>query len=248
MSLSSTEKKPIEKDDIAIDEGAELLSRQIAEQLRTMIATDELPAGAPLRERALAEKLQVSRTPLREALKLLAADGLVTLLPNRGGVVVTAFSPDEIAEKLNVLGLLEEYAATQACELAADHEIGEIVALHHEMLAAYARRDRAHYFRLNQKIHAGIVAAARNKTLVQVHAQLNRQLYRYRFQGSVNSEIWHTAIDEHQVIIDLLKARDGVKLGAYVRRHVHSTWEQLGSSSPVAAIAGETNAAGGKLT
>jgi DNA-binding GntR family transcriptional regulator len=227
MMLSSTEKQPGEKDRSGADEGAELLSRQIAEQLRTMIATDELPAGAPLRERTLAEKLQVSRTPLREALKLLAADGLVTLLPNRGGGVVTAFTPDEIAEKLDVLGLLEEYAAVLACELAADQEIGEIVALHHEMLAAYARRDRAHYFRLNQKIHASIVAAARNKTLAQMHAQLNRQLYRYRFQGSVNSEIWHTAIDEHQVIIDLLKARDGTRLGEYVRRHVHSTWDQL---------------------
>lgn len=244
--MSSTQHKAAENAPLVPDEGAELLSRQIAEQLRTMIATDELAAGAPLRERALAEKLLVSRTPLREALKLLAADGLVTLLPNRGGGVVTAFTAEEIADKLAVLGLLEEYAAVQACALAADHEISEIVALHHEMLAAYARRDRTHYFQLNQKIHAGIVAAAHNKTLAQMHAQLNRQLYRYRFQGSVNSEIWHTAIDEHQVIIDLLKVRDGARLGTYIRGHVHSTWEQLGSRPPAATNAAKTNAADSK--
>lgn len=207
------------------DPTQELLSQQIAEQLRTMIATDELPAGARLRERELAEKLQVSRTPLREALKLLAADGLVTLLPNRGGVV-TEMTPEVIQEKLQILGLMEEYAAVCACKIATDEQIGEIRALHHEMLAAYARRNRANYFRLNQRIHVGIVAAAGNHTLAQIHAQLNRQLYRYRYQGSVTSEIWHASIAEHEIIIDLLVARKGQELGEYLRRHVHHTWDQ----------------------
>lgn len=204
----------------------ELLSRQIAEQLRASITTDELPTGTRLRERALADKLKVSRTPLRDALKLLAADGLVALLPNRGAVV-TELTREEIEEKLDVLGLMEEFAAVRACELASAEQIAEIRALHHDMLAAYERRDRANYFRLNQKIHISIVAAANNRTLTQMHDHLNRQLYRYRYQGSVNSEVWHTAIDEHQVIIELLSKRDGRKLGEYLRQHVHSTWEQL---------------------
>jgi DNA-binding GntR family transcriptional regulator len=179
-----------------------------------------------LRERALAERLRVSRTPLREALKLLAADGLVTLLPNRGAVVAE-LTPAEIEEKLDVLGVIEEFGAVRACQFASDEQLAEIRALHHDMLAAYERRDRINYFRLNQKIHCSIMAASKNHTLVAVHDQLNRQLYRYRYQGSVNSEIWHTAIDEHQVIIELLTRRDGQKLGEYLKRHVHRTWEQL---------------------
>ncbi|WP_197091070.1 GntR family transcriptional regulator [Herbaspirillum chlorophenolicum] len=206
--------------------GQELLSEQLAERLRNLIVTDELRPGTPLRERTLAEQLQVSRTPLRDALKILAGDGLVQLLPNRGAVVAE-LTPEQIEEKLDVLGVIEEFAAIRACKLATDAEIGELRALHHEMLAAYERHDRVGYFHLNQRIHRGIVGAARNQTLSDVHSLLNRQLYRYRYQGSVSSEIWHTAIDEHQVIIELLTARDANKLGEYLRRHVHRTWEQL---------------------
>ncbi|MFS2113847.1 GntR family transcriptional regulator [Herbaspirillum frisingense] len=218
--------EPAPSEEPALDGAQELLSEQLAERLRTLIVTDELRPGTPLRERTLAEQLQVSRTPLRDALKILASDGLVRLLPNRGAVVAE-LTPEQIEEKLDVLGVIEEFAAIRACKLATNAEIGEIRALHHEMLAAYERRDRMAYFQLNQRIHRGIVTAARNQTLSDVHGQLNRQLYRYRYQGSVTSDIWHTAVDEHEVIVELLSGRDAEKLGSYLRRHVHRTWEQL---------------------
>lgn len=218
-----------EDDTEALENGEapdELLSMQIAQRLRTLIATDELKPGERLRERTLAERLDVSRTPLREALKELASDGLVVVLPKRGAVVAD-LGAAEIAEKLDVLGVIEAFGGEAACRMASGEEIAEIRALHHEMQAAYERRDRMNYFRLNQAIHTSIIAAAKNATLREVHERLNRQLYRYRFQGSVTSETWHTAIDEHEVIIRLLTARDGAKLGEFLRRHVHSTWEQL---------------------
>jgi DNA-binding GntR family transcriptional regulator len=218
----------IENDDASVaGEAAEaLLSMQIAQRLRTMIATDELKPGERLRERTLAERLDVSRTPLREALKELAGDGLVVVLPKRGAVVAD-LSPAAIGEKLDVLGVIEAFGGEEACKRATDQEIAEIRALHHEMHAAYERRDRMNYFRLNQAIHASIIAASKNLTLIQVHERLNRQLYRYRFQGSVTSETWHTAIDEHEIIIQLLSSREGARLGEFLRRHVHSTWEQI---------------------
>jgi DNA-binding GntR family transcriptional regulator len=218
----------IERDEVAeTGEAAEaLLSMQIAQRLRTMIATDELKPGERLRERTLAERLDVSRTPLREALKELAGDGLVVVLPKRGAVVAD-LSVAAIGEKLDVLGVIEAFGGEEACKRASDQEIAEIRALHHEMHAAYERRDRLNYFRLNQAIHASIIASSKNVTLMQVHERLNRQLYRYRFQGSVTSETWHTAIDEHEVIIELLSARNGKGLGDFLRRHVHSTWEQI---------------------
>ena len=205
-----------------------LLSQQIAHRLRTLIATDELKPGERLRERALADRLQVSRTPLREALKELAGDGLVVVLPKRGAVVAN-LSAQQIGEKLDVLGVIEAFGGERCCKLAKDSEIAEIRALHHEMHAAYERRDRISYFHLNQAIHTSIIAAARNETLQQMHEQLNRQLYRYRYQGSVTSETWHTAMDEHDAIIELLSGRKGAQLGAFLQRHVHSTWEQLGT-------------------
>jgi DNA-binding GntR family transcriptional regulator len=212
-------------------EAESVLSMQIAQRLRTMIATDELKPGERLRERTLAERLDVSRTPLREALKELAGDGLVVVLPKRGAVVAD-LTPAAIVEKLDVLGVIECFGGEESCKHATDQEIAEIRALHHEMHAAYERRDRINYFRLNQAIHASIIAASKNATLIQVHERLNRQLYRYRFQGSVTSETWHTAIDEHEIIVRLLSARDGTKLGEFLRRHVHSTWEQITPDKP----------------
>src|SRR4051794_40898806 len=100
--MPSIDDSLIEPDAIRTNGLQQVLSKQIAEQLRTLITTDELPAGTRLRERALAEKLQVSRTPLRDALRLLEADGLVTLLPNRGAVV-TELTPEKIEEKLDVI-------------------------------------------------------------------------------------------------------------------------------------------------
>jgi DNA-binding GntR family transcriptional regulator len=240
---SDFEEDQAHPEDEGIAETDTLLSAQIAQQLRTLIATDELRPGERLRERALSERLAVSRTPLREALKELAADGLVVVLPKRGAVV-SEFSAAQISEKLDVLGVIEAFGGEQACRSASDVEIAEIRALHHEMHAAYERRDRMNYFRLNQAIHTSIIAAAKNTTLQQVHERLNRQLYRYRFQGSVTSETWHTAIDEHEVIVKLLSARDGKALGEFLQRHVHSTWEQLTPDEPNVKAQPTTSPAG----
>jgi DNA-binding GntR family transcriptional regulator len=150
---------------------AEPLSARTVDRLRDLIVTEELRPGTPLRERALAERLGVSRTPLRDALKTLAADGLVTLSPNRGAVVAP-FSATAIAEKLEVLSTLEGFAGEKAAEEATDAEIAEVRALHHELLAAFERRDRAAYFHLNQAIHRALVLAARNATLADLHGQL----------------------------------------------------------------------------
>jgi DNA-binding transcriptional regulator YhcF (GntR family) len=106
-----------------------------------MIVQDLLPPGARIRKRTLAKQLEVSRTLLREALKVLATEGLVELLPNRGALVADP-SPIEIRDMLQVLGVLEAVAGELACSAASAEEIAEIKALHYEMLAAFARNDR----------------------------------------------------------------------------------------------------------
>ncbi|MDQ2081371.1 GntR family transcriptional regulator [Xanthobacteraceae bacterium Astr-EGSB] len=213
------------------DPSNDLLSHRIAAQLRERIVTDELPGGARIRERTLAAELNVSRTPLREALKILAGDGLVTLLPNRGAVVAQP-SAQEVEERLELLAELEGFAARKAVAAATPEEIVEIRALHYEMVAAFERRDRRAYFHLNQQIHRSIVIASRNRALISVHEQLNHQLYSYRFRSSSNPMHWQTAIEEHGQIIEALTARDGPALAGILSAHISSTWRQLSHATP----------------
>ena len=106
----------------------------------------------------------MSRTPLREAIKLLAAEGLVDLLPNRGAVAVQLTEAD-VADTFEVLAGLEGLSGELAAQRISDAELAEIRALHYEMLAAFTRRDLSAYYRLNAQIHTAINAAARNPVL-----------------------------------------------------------------------------------
>ena len=202
------------------------LPQKVASRLRDMIVQDALTPGQRIRERSLAEQLDVSRTPLREALKVLATEGLVELSPNRGALVANP-SPEEVRDMLQVLGVLEGLAGELACRQATVEEIDEIQALHYEMLASFARKDRLEYFKINQKIHQAMVAASRNVSLIETHARLNARLYRVRFQSNLRNRTWPSAIDEHTAILDALMRRDGASLSALMRDHLGSTWAKV---------------------
>lgn len=202
------------------------LSDQIANRLRDMIIQDLLSPGDRIREREICKKLSVSRTPLREALHMLASEGLVDLIPNRGAVI-TSPSASEIADMLQVLGVLEAFAGEKACELITQEEINEIKALQYEMLAAFSRGDRLQYFKLNQRIHLAIIKAARSETLLSIHSRLNARLYRIRYQSNLRNELWGSAVAEHDEIMTSLEKRDAVKLSSLLRQHLKSTWEKV---------------------
>ena len=202
------------------------LPAKVASRLRDMIVQDVLTPGQRIRERILAEQLEVSRTPLREALKVLATEGLVELSPNRGALVANP-SPREVHDMLQVLGVLEGLAGELACRQATQEQIDEIQALQYEMLASFARKDRLGYFKINQRIHQAIVAASRNLSLIETHARLNARLYRFRFQSNLRNKTWPTAIAEHEAILDALVRRDGAALSLLMREHLGSTWDKV---------------------
>jgi len=202
------------------------LSEQISNRLRDMIIQHQLSPGERIRERDICTELQVSRTPLREALQKLASEGLIELVPNCGAVI-TAPSPEEIADMLQVLGVLEAFAGERACELVTQEEISEIKALQYEMLAAFSRGDRLSYFKLNQRIHLSIIKAARSETLLSMHQRLNARLYRIRYQSNLRNELWGGAVNEHNDIMAALEERDAAKLSALLRQHLRSTWEKV---------------------
>jgi DNA-binding GntR family transcriptional regulator len=203
-----------------------LKPERVAALIREMILKDELAPGMPIRERALSEKLNVSRTPLREALKILSAEGLVMLQPRRGAIVA-APTDSEVRELLQLLGGLEGFAGALACTTATDDDLREMRALHYDMLAAYTRGDRLGYFHRNQDIHRTLVRATRNAALIEHHRLVNARVYRIRYISNLKTERWESAIREHEQILDALEKRDPERLRPVLERHVLQAWDQL---------------------
>ncbi|HEX2009657.1 MAG TPA: GntR family transcriptional regulator [Roseateles sp.] len=193
---------------------------QVAVRLRTLLVEGRIAPGAKLNERELCEQLRVSsRTPLREAIKLLAAEGLVDLLPNRGAVAVK-LSEDDVRHLFELLAELEGLSGALAAERIADAEIAELRALHYEMMACHARRDLSGYYRLNAAIHAGINKAAANPVLAQTYGRLNARVQSLRFRTNQDEAKWARALQEHEQMISALTARDAAGLRAILVAHV----------------------------
>ena len=198
------------------------------DKLEKMIVDGRLEAGLPIPELELARQLGISRTPLREALKVLASEGLVELLPRRGAVV-KVFSAKDAQDMLAMIALLEEHAGREACK-AGDAEIAMILELHEQMRGHYERRERPEYFRLNQEIHNAIVRAAGNPTLAMLHGILRTRMRRLRYIGNQAPDNWSAAMTEHEGFMSALRARDGVRLGRLMREHLVNTWPRIESA------------------
>ncbi|MFK0277261.1 GntR family transcriptional regulator [Ensifer sp. NPDC090286] len=194
--------------------------------LRDMIIEGDLSPGTRLHEGQLGEQLGVSRTPLREAIKYLASEGLVELVPSRGAVV-KRFSAKDVQDMLTVLQTLEELAGKLACEAASDAGIAEVRALHDEMVARYKAGDRLQYYKLNQQIHSAIAQLAANVALADMHAILQTRLKRIRFIGHEGPEKWAAAVAEHEEMIVALEARDKTRLSEVLGRHLMNAWERV---------------------
>ena len=192
-----------------------------AHRLRQMLVENRIPPGAKLNERALAEVLKVSRTPLREAIRMLAAEGLVELLPNRGAIAV-ALDEDDVRNTFEVMAGLEAQSGELAIERITPEELMEIKAQHFEMLAAYTRNDLPGYYRLNAQIHSAINAAAKNPVLTHTYNQVNARLQALRFRSNQDGEKWKNAVKEHEKMIDALEARDAAAIRALLLAHLRT--------------------------
>jgi len=211
------------------------LHEQVALRLRQMLVEGRIPPGAKLNERELSIILSVSRTPLREAIKMLAAEGLVELLPNRGAIAVE-LSEADVLNTFEVMAGLEAQSGELAAQRITEAELDEIKALHFEMLAAYTRRDLPAYYRLNSAIHGAINAAAKNPVLTATYQQVNARLQALRFRSNQDGEKWKSAVKEHELMIDALTARDAAAMRAVLAGHLANKLdvviEQLRASSP----------------
>ena len=197
------------------------LHEQVANRLRQMLVEGSIAPGAKLNERELSEVLNVSRTPLREAIKMLAAEGLVELLPNRGAIAVE-LSEADVLNTFEVMAGLESQSGELATQRITEAELAEIKAMHFEMMAAYTRRDLSNYYRLNALIHQAINAAAKNPVLSTTYAQVNARLQALRFRSNQDEDKWKNAVREHEQMIAALSARDAQAMRAVLLAHLYN--------------------------
>lgn len=191
--------------------------------LRDYIVEGHLADGARIPERQLCERFGISRTPLREALKVLAAEGLIDLLPNRGARV-RQLDAEELRELFDVMGGLEALAGRLACEHISDAKVAEIERVHHDMYRFYLRREMHGYFQCNQAIHRMIVEAAGNAALSATYASFAGRIRRVRYSANLAKERdrWGEAMREHELILDALRRRAGSELSDILFLHLRN--------------------------
>ncbi|MEM8973524.1 MAG: GntR family transcriptional regulator [Pseudomonadota bacterium] len=202
------------------------LHDEVVDRMRDMIIEGHLHAGERINETELCRQLGVSRTPVREAVKTLASEGLIAAVRNKGAIV-NRLGADEILQMLEAAAMIETHAARVGVERGSDHEIAAIAKLHEEMRTLYEARDRLPYYKLNQAIHTAIVALAHNETLSAMHEGLQKRLRRIRYVGNEKPTSWSGAMREHELMISALTARNGESLAKAIGEHFDKTNERI---------------------
>jgi DNA-binding GntR family transcriptional regulator len=195
------------------------LSERLRESIEEEIATGKLLPGTRLDEVDLATRFGVSRTPIREALRLLLGEGLVETRPQRG-TVVAQVTPQRLIEMFEVMAELEAMCARLAARRMSDAELNEIEAAHEACRGSAAARDADAYFYANERFHYAIYAASHNGFLFEQAASLQRKLRPYRrLQLRVRNRP-QRSFEEHQAILDALRESDADKAQQAIRSHV----------------------------
>ena len=217
---------------------APLLIDETARVLRELIVDGSIAPGSRLSERQLGEKLGVSRTPLREALRLLAGEQLVELSP-RKGASVTKLDPQTIEHVFRVLDSLERLAIELACAVMSDDAIEEVRELHERMRRYHGKRDKRRFFAANQDFHEAILQGSGNPVLERTYRSLSGQVRRARYMSLNTEEEWTSAVQEHERIVTALATRDPARaskaLSAHIEAKKRKVLRQLAKQDKLAA-------------
>ena len=198
------------------------LHEEIVTRLRDKILESELRPGDWIAEMNLCRELGISRTPLREALKVLASESLVTLLPNRGAMV-TEIIAAEIAELFEVIGPLEKLIGHLVVERASDQQIEALRNLHVSMVEHYQKGQRHTYFNVNQMIHRRLAELAGNQSLLATYVSYTGKIRRARYLANVSDARWSESLKEHQAFMEALDRRDAPQFGDLLQQHSRLT-------------------------
>lgn len=198
------------------------LAEEAAQKLKAMILLERLAPGTSINERELSERLGISRTPLREAIRQLEMDGLVEYSDTRRPRVADP-SLETLSHWLMVQGALEGLAGELACELASDKELAGIATLQRLMIENADHPDPLFRFQLDMDFHIAIVSASQNLPLAETHNQYNARLWRARFISSQRKANRDVQARKHQGIVEALLARDGKRASMALREHLGNT-------------------------
>lgn len=201
------------------------LAEQSADKLRELILLEKLPAGLPLNERELSDLLGTSRTPVRDAIRLLEVEGLVDHVDGR--LRVADPSMETLSHWLMIQGALEGLAGEQACLNATDVELAEIAALQEQMVELAEKDQGLRRFELDMEFHRAIVAAAHIPPLVETHNQYNTRLWRARFVSSQRQANRKQQMAKHQGIVDALQRRDAAAASAALIDHLRNAVDNI---------------------
>jgi DNA-binding GntR family transcriptional regulator len=192
------------------------LYEEVAELLRQRIFSRELEPGSWIDELKLAEAYGISRTPLREALKVLAAEGLVTMKVRRGAYV-TEVSDKDLADVYHLLALLESDGAGVVAERASDEQLAELRALHAELEAAAEQREP--FFAINERFHQRLLEIADNRWRQQMVSDLRKVMKLNRHNSLLKTGRIAESLAEHRAVMEALLARDAVQARACMQHH-----------------------------
>ncbi|MFZ9286277.1 MAG: GntR family transcriptional regulator [Burkholderiaceae bacterium] len=192
------------------------LYEEVAEQLRQRIFRRELEPGSWIDELRIAEEYGISRTPLREALKVLAAEGLVTMKVRRGAYV-TEVNEKDLHDVYHLLGLLESDAAGEVARRATDAELQELKELHEALEAAVKQRER--FFEINERFHMRLLQIADNRWRNQMVADLRKVMKLNRHQSLLKSGRLAESLAEHRALMKALLQRDAARSTERMREH-----------------------------
>ena len=198
------------------------LTEDVAETLRDLIVRGQLKPGQHVVERKLCAELDVSRTPMREALKLLRQDGLVEIFKNRGARV-TPYTAEDALNLFEVISALEGQAAARASARITEAELSDLKAQHDDMLRHFADENLDAYFAVNSAIHEAVVRIADNPMLTASRGRLMMLAQRGRYMAIFNRDRWEQSIAEHECLMAALDTRDAAQAKAVWEQHLLNT-------------------------
>ncbi len=194
----------------------------VAETLRNRIVRGDLPPGTRIVERKLSAELQVSRTPVREALKLLRADGLIEISLHRGAQV-TSYKADDVLNLFDVIAALESRAARHLTRRIDRRLLDRLEGLHAQVVHHFRRGALEPYFAANSAVHDLIVSECGNPELADAHRRLMMRARRGRFLAIMDSDRWAQAVTEHEELMTALRHGDAAAAANVWDRHLQHT-------------------------
>ena len=201
---------------------------QVTDMLRNRIMTGKLKVGDKINENELCEIMGISKTPLREALRVLSVEGLIKLIPHRGAFV-TKPTFEEIEEMFDVMSLLEGFCARKACSKLTPKDFDRLEQLHAKLEDNFEKRDQEEYILANNQYHSFVQKIAGNRTLNQIVSGLRKKILLYRFQSLNLPERFEHSIREHRDLLEAFRNRDHESAETLMRNHLQNQSKALGA-------------------